>query len=419
MITKIETYLFYSLFFVIPFNLGKHIIFSWNYYGGFLVDYTIPTIYLQDIIISFLLALWVYRTFRHGLTFKDLGWNSRLIFIFIFVFLLGSMTSINVYSTFYSLLRLLGYGLFAFYIAYNISGYDYSVIVRLISFSVLFISLLAVGQWFKQGSVFNNYLLFGEQPYSYSTIGIVKENLFGKTVVPSYGTFRHPNVFGGFLSVVLVWIYAFAPSGKKTSSGKLFYTVIAVGIVALFLTMSLSSYFVFFFGIFIYKALKVWRVKRSVVMLVTLVLAGFISYYLFSNPAQYEDYPSFYRRAYLNQRSLESIKNNLWFGIGYNNSFYLSGNNYDYTYGFISPQPVHNIFLVTFVEGGIFAFLTLVTLFLYVLKTTSKLLFVTFAQFTLLGFSDHYLFTIHQGILLFWLTVGFHLAYTLGNVQQD
>jgi hypothetical protein len=55
-------------------------------------------------------------------------------------------------------------------------------ILNIFSLSLLLVSILGIAQFVQKGSVFDNYLVFGEQPYSSATYGVPKESFFGKGV---------------------------------------------------------------------------------------------------------------------------------------------------------------------------------------------------------------------------------------------
>ncbi len=418
--TKLERLLFFSLVFALPFNLGKHFIFNWNYVNGILVDYLIPTVYVQDIIITGLVILWVYKLLRTRIRLTDLGWHSRLLFLFLLAVFLSILVSINPAASLYAFARLILYVLFALYVAYNFDiENDLLLFMKVLTVSVFFIAVLAIVQWLKQGAVFNNYLFFGEQPYSYSTFGLAKESLFGRTVIPVYGTFKHPNVFGGFIAIVLLWIINFKGRFKDSKFRDFATATIVLGVLVLFLTFSLVAYLAFGIGVTLLILIRKLPIHRAYFLLLLLPFVLLSLSLPVVTREYFEENPSFYRRSQLHEFAQTSIKDRYMYGMGLNTGSQLSSNDVEFAYEVKLPQPVHNIFFLVFVEAGIFAVLFLILFFGLTLKTAPNLLFISFIQLILLGLFDHYLLTIHQGGLLLWLTVGIHLAYTLSNVQQS
>src|SRR4030042_5726157 len=95
-------------------------------------------------------------------------------------------------------------------------------------------------------------MLLAEPPFSFSTAGIIKENLFGFSVVPAYGLFKHPNILGGFLSVMLIWICYLVLYIKPATSfrRKIYIGALALGFLGLLSTFSVFSFVSTFLGLF-------------------------------------------------------------------------------------------------------------------------------------------------------------------------
>ena len=53
--------LFFVLALLLPVNLAKHFIYPGAYVDGILVDYLIPTLYLTDLLIAAIAALWLFE----------------------------------------------------------------------------------------------------------------------------------------------------------------------------------------------------------------------------------------------------------------------------------------------------------------------------------------------------------------------
>ena len=241
--SKVEAAIFSLVLLFLPVNLAKHFIFNFAYVDGILVDYLIPTIYLTDILIWGLLLSWLFRFFRckqyHG-TYRGTGRTSKLFvalgFGVIAVSGLSVFKALNQPVAVYKWLKLMEYILFAFYISKHINlKKDFSTIVKLLSIGVLLESVLAIAQWFNQGSIFG-FWFFGENRYTVSTPGIAILDFIGTRKARPYGTFPHPNVLGGYLAIVLPWIFYVGTKGIKEIKEKVFYFfTLGLGLVALFL----------------------------------------------------------------------------------------------------------------------------------------------------------------------------------------
>lgn len=409
MISKISKTLFYLVVLLLPINLGYHFVFLSSYVNGLLIDYLIPTLYVQDILVFLIIAFWFIDLFKQNIVVYDFGWVVRLLFVFIFTIFLSVLGSINQVSSIFAFLRLILYALFAVYIGYNFrikSDLKYFGAFTLIS--VFFLEIIAFGQWFSQGSVFDNYIFFGEQPYNYSTYGIIKESLFDKTVIPVYGLFRHPNVFGGFLSIVLPWILHLITRFKHRSTVIFSSVAFLLGIFVLFLTFSQVAYMTFLFGISYYAVIRYEKKKHLAKWFFLIFIA--LGIFSFTFPTLDSKVlsinTSFSKRAQLFEESLFKIRQRPFFGVGYSASTSVKSN------VFARVQPVHNIFMLILEEAGLFALFFFVIFIIFILyhQPKNSFIFISILQILMLGFFDHYIFTMHQTLLLFFIIIGFYIS---------
>lgn len=400
---RISTIILYTLIVFLPVNLGLHFIPGSSYIGGLVVDYLIPTLFVQDILVLlFVLAVFV----EEAKIFRARG-DSRVLAITLAglfgTILLSVLFSSNPLVSFVWFLRFFLYGVFAFLISARFKFKEiFPRSVHLLSFSILFLCFLGFFQFFKQGSVFNNYLFLGEQPYSFSTKNINKESLFGFTVVPPYGLFRHPNILGGFLCVTLLWVFS------KLFEAKFYTVVFVLGTVLLLLTFSLFSALFFALGIALFFLKD--RKKFSTLLVVTVLVVLVSSVLAFAlAPDFFSEDPSFRRREVLLSTSYKMLPGSFLFGVGPGNSVAEMSSLLPYTLGAKFLQPVHNIFVLLLLESGIFVlafFLVLLGLTLKKALEEKPLLAISLVQIIALGCFDHYFLTIHQPLLLLWFLIG-------------
>lgn len=398
---KFEKSLFYLLVLFLPVNLAKHFFLPFVYVDGILVDYLIPTIYLTDVLLLLLLFLWLFKSwksFRYHGTYRG---TAGVMVLLVVVSLFSVFNALNQPAAFYKWLKLLEYVLFSFYVAKNVDvKRDWSTIVKLLSVGVLFESSLAIMQWFNQGSIFG-FWFFGENVYTVSTPGIALLEFAAVKKVRPYGTFPHPNVLGGYLAVLLPWIFYEGVKGVKGIKGmKMSALTLLLGLFALYFSFSRSAWVVGVLGLVLTLLLS----HNSHFPSLKSHLSNLTS------PVSLLTSLSYLRRAELNWISLEMVKDNPIFGVGLNNFTVRMGE-----YGRVSGrtlflQPVHNIYLLIAAEIGLIGFFVflglLFSLFRLLLKTKNYLLLISLAQIVLLGLTDHYLWTIQQTSLLFWLVVG-------------
>ena len=399
----------------LPVNLAKHFFFDFCYVDGILVDYLIPTVYLTDILIWGLLGFWVFRNFRNlslGLDDSRIVNSLAVRTAKLFLLAVALISGLSVFqatnqpAAVYRWLKLVEYILFAFYVSKNIDlKKDFFTIVKLMSIGVLFESILAITQWFKQGSIFG-YWFFGENKYTVSTPGIAILDFTGIRKARPYGTFPHPNVLGGYLAVVLPWIFYTGIRGVKRIKEKGFYfSTLILGLVALFLSFSRSAWAVGGLGLL------------GVLGLVLRIDFRSNSSLLLFNPIPILlNSLSFLRRAELNWIALQMIKDKPLLGVGLNN-FTVRMSEYGEVSGWTRfLQPVHNVYFLLAAEIGLIG----LGLFLYLLFSSFKflassfrtsrfhqLLLISMIQIVLLCFVDHYFWTLQQTSLLFFLLVGF------------
>lgn len=345
--------IFYLLLFLLPSNLAKHFILPSSYVGGNLVDYLIPAVYLTDILIVLLLI------------FKPIKTIPKPIVVFLICLLPSVIGAASPLPAIYKWLKFLEMGLLAAWVK------EYRPpVAKTLAAAVIFQSLLALGQWFNQGSIFG-YWFLGEQPYTTATPGIDKITWWdGSVKVPPLGTTPHPNVLAGFLVVAL--------QGLSFASAKV--SPYWIALVPLFLTFSLSGWLAFIIS-------KKWLVVPALLLLL-----------LFGPKLNFlAPESSFSRRNQLTQMALAMFQDKPLTGVGLNNfTAVMDG------YGYVPAatrwlQPVHNIYLLLLAETGLVGVIGWAYL-LAKTRLSKPLLLLLF-----LGLFDHWPLTLQQGLLLFFL----------------
>jgi len=421
--------LFYLLVFLIPCNLAKHWPQNWSYVSGILVDYLIPTLYLTDILILFLLSTWLLETINSKFKAKNekqqFKTKNYKIFYLLSALLLFTIYYLlftkNPWAAFYKLIKLAEFSLFIFWIRHKgifLNKYHLKITLCL---SVIWQSILAIMQWFKQGSVFG-YLNFGEQPYSSATLGIKKISFFGQVKVLPMGTFPHPNVLAGFLIVSLIIILSTGVGKPKSVITKL---ALILGISALVLSFSFPSWLAFL-GFIICHYVKAGPLHRGQItgvfvkagplhwrFLLAALIAGLMVVLTFVYGLKTIDPASFWVRIKLVEIAFKMWLFSPLMGVGLNNfivrleEFGLIPLNYRFL------QPVHNIFLLVLSETGIVGFgvmgYGLWVMVKKILKEKNSSLLFAFLSLLFLGLFDHYWLTIQQGLFMLSFVLGLSL----------
>jgi hypothetical protein len=242
---------------------------------------------------------------------------------------------------------------------------------------------------FVRGTSLGVYFL-GESEISSGMVGSSFIDIQGELFLRSYGTFPHPNVLAGwYLFTILLTLFLYSKSKNKV-----FLLTTGISAILLIFTFSRVSLLLLLLIplIFIFKERKLFSFTS-------------LLYYRFLNIFNQGD-NSLSDRIELIKVNVEIFKENILLGTGLGNSLRFYSENIPFTQGGkLLLQPVHNIWILNFVELGILlGIYYLYILFRYFVKgiklngiSISILLFIF-----LIGMFDHYLFTLPQGnIILF------------------
>lgn len=297
---------------------------------------------------------------------------------------------------------------------------------------ILFLSgilqtFIAFWQFIWQKSI--GLFWLGESHISPQILGVAKIELENQKLIRAYGTFPHSNLLATFLFFTLVsGIYLFFNSSKNRQLYFLGSLWILLGI---FLSFSRSSWlitFLFLTIIFFKKNYLLYENSSNFFSssfqkifswkfcLLFLFILFFILNPLTKNRLclDCQNDRSFSLRKIYTQNAQENIKENFLFGLGLGNfSLNLSKNNPRELHSW-EIQPVHNLYLLAGSEVGFLGIIFFGIIFyeLFFKKNNFQNLFLwSFGSFLLLGFFDHYFWTLPQGQLLFFLALAF-FAYS-------
>jgi len=302
-----------------------------------------------------------------------------------------------------------------------------------LSIGVIYSSLIAILEFIFQKSIGGILWWLGERTFYAGTPGIALTYIRGRLFLRPYTIFPHPNVFGGYLSIILPLIFYLLATFKNKKKDFLFlffFVSFVFGLWGLILSFSKAAWTVAVFGFTLVILVK--SREKKILRLIkifykkNLFLIAFYLLFLFSlvfplilAKTGVVGQTSVLERASLIQGAMKSISSYPLFGLGLNNSIikqWLFLPTISELYVF---QPVHNIFLLIWSELGLVGFLIFVTFLSIALIKSQKQTMVTIAIVSLmvLGFFDHYLFTLQQGQLLFTLLVSLGM-YKRYNEKQ-
>jgi len=191
---KVEKFVFFFLVLFLPTQLGKHFWPEFSYVFGRRIDYLSPTIYLTDILIGILFLLNLKKNYEF-LKRNKLFACLIVLLSFFWVYFQGQQPGLLLYKW----LKLFE---FLFLIYWIRNKVDLKTVILPLNLSVLWTSLLAWAQFFKQRSL--GFWLLGERSFHMATPGIALGNWQGRLFLRPYAVFPHPNVLAGYFLVVFI-----------------------------------------------------------------------------------------------------------------------------------------------------------------------------------------------------------------------
>lgn len=418
MLHKLHKAVFFLIIFFLPFQVGLHFWPTFSYINGVRVDYLSPTLYLLDILI----VGWIVLNVRAVWEIRAVwGGSVRVVFL-----LLALSLAWNIFAAkspeahVFGIFKLGEFGLFGWLVARTFKKDYIPGFVRILSFSALVSSILAIWQFINQSSGGSIWYFLGERTFNVSTIGISTVNLEHQFLRP-YGAFPHPNILAFFLLITNVFVTCrFAQ--EKTSLIKivLLFSVL-ISTIGLILTFSrISILLTVCFLLYIIFT----NVKSKAKVLGLMGLVSLLGFVFFSNVFK----SGFLLRGIdfrleLLIQSFKIFLDSIYFGIGLNNFFIHQAP----IIKNISPilyQPPHNIFILTLLSLGLFGWwIVPVGMVRAVREVWARIkeskgeskdfyrstLFLLIAVIVV-GTFDHFFLTLEQGQIMFALILGLAFA---------
>jgi len=397
---KLHQKIFWLLVLLLPIQLGRHFWPDFSFVLGLKVDYLAPTVYLTDILVLAILVLWGWEQRCQFSINNFISWLKRnWWFIAVFTYLvLNAFLALNQGAAFYKLIKILEFVLLAYYLTKN--RYSLTHLYLPLSIAVVYSSLIALCQFFKQASLNGLFWWLGERTFDLTTPGIAKAVINGHLFLRSYATFSHPNALAGFLLIALILT---APFLKKAKFWSLGYGFLA-GLAIIF-SFSRSVWLV---GLLLLFVLLIKRIKKSKIFIPVLLLLV-LSFYLLTFSFNLSTEEAFSQRAQLMKASLLMVKDYPLSGVGLNNFIVRLPNYWSLTGFTYWLQPVHNFYLLIASETGLMGLI----IFLWFLFLTFKKLslkhyplLMALSAILFLGLVDHYWLTLQQNQLLLTFVLG-------------
>ena len=420
MFSQLEQFLFYFLFFAIPFQTRKILYHS----GWYFNEWQSVSVYASDLILLALFIFWAVNNRHRKPVINRYDY-------FLFGFLAAAAISVKNSSDFYIgaflWLKLAEFSLLYFYIkTYAILKFDFVKAVHVLLLGGLFQAIIAIGQFLKQGSL--GLILFGESTFGPDMTGIASFFVdSGEKVIRAYGITPHPNVLAAYLFLSIFAFYFLVIYSAKSSVIYWAYPVILSGFFFTFsrtiiflwaVGVSLIMAIIYFNGPFKRKFLDNEFLRAKIIKTVWLTAITCMFFVVFYQPeiasrltlSSKEE--AVQLRVFYNEESLKGGINLFGIGPGDFTGWLMEQNPNLPVYIY---QPVHNIYLLIYTEIGIVGF-GLFMLFLggllYEFIKKFKLREIKYHSFILItlsilfmGLFDHFLLTIQQGRFVFWLSL--------------
>ena len=397
---------------------------NWNFN-----EWQAISIYGTDILLLILFGFWFFRGAKLKIEKYD-----YFLFALVAVSAISIKNSSSFYLSAYNVLKLIEFIVFYFYIkSYAIYKFGFNRSLLALICGAVFQAIIAILQFFRQSDLGLRYL--GESVLRKDLTGVASfYNLHGEKVIRAYGTTPHPNILASYLFLAMfafyfVYLYFHIYHQNKIYNPKLDYFLLGsypILLLALFFTFARVIIFLWFAG-FVIRTFFVLskkdfrsifsrglnRIKLTKILIVgTMVVVLFSVFYwpeAVSRIKMSSDEEAVQLRIFYNKESLKSLN---WFGFGAGNFVNwlmvkdpnLSRNLY---------QPVHNIYLLIYSETGILGIAAFILFLIFLIKDFSvrtKMekfyhysFLIMFLSFLFVGLFDHFLWTLQQGRLVFWL----------------
>lgn len=390
---KIYVFLICLIIFLVPSNLFFKIDISSAYVNGLLVDYLIPKFYASDIPIILLLSLWLIEVIRNKQKIVTKTSNLFLANILISLVIIRQIFTPYPLAAVWYLLKIIEIGFFGWFLTTHNKILHKPIIYFTVVFTTLFQSSLAIWQFLTQKSLLG-FSFLGE-PNLANSIGLAKDMWWHTGRVLPYATTAHPNILGGVLAILSLFLIS-----KKRYKILTLITVL-LATITIILTQSISAGLTFLFGLIIINRkkinLKLFAFIGVLLFIITPLLINLVS-------KELNQIDSFTRRSYLQNSAIKIFLDNPISGIGLN-QFTAKVEEYSDSKEIVRfIQPVHHLGLLWIAETGL---LGILFLWILIKKINTKRVILPLLILLPIATLDHYLLTQQTGLLLatFFITV--------------
>jgi len=383
-----EKSLFFLVVIFLPTQLGAHFWPEFTYIYALKIDYLAPVIRFWDLLIIILWLLFILRQTKTRLW--QINWFGLNIGLLFLITQLLSLLFIDNWLVATS--RLSSYLTALLFGVYIISNQWCLKILRSgLLVSLIVTSTLAILQVIFERS-FSLWFL-GERSFDIYTPAIAKFNFYGIEILRPYAYFPHPNVLAGFLLISSGLVYLLGGVSQLKKAG------IVILVAGFFCFSRVITGLAICVGIYHYLVKK----KISPLVLIAAIILLPVIYVRFESIFHYDSL-SLTRRNELNEIAITIWQQNPLFGVGLNQFIPTMSLSDAIQFPVRFLQPVHNIYLLQLSETGLIGLSGLFGLIGSVvfglIRTKDYLYILLWLVVLVIGFFDHYLLTIPQGLRL-------------------
>ncbi len=425
---KIEQFLFYLLIFSIPFET-RLIVKQWTYQFN---EWASVFLYGTDILIGFLFLFWLMRIMRGE---KEPQWRkSDYALAGFFIISIFSLSRALIFKLgLYQMAKLAEF-IFLYRYIVSASGKILNIrkILAVLIASGLFQAFIAIVQYLKQSEIGLKFL--GETVLRPDMPAVAVIIADGGKFLRSYGTTLHPNVLAAFLFLAVYSFYFLYFYKGDIGMGIKLIPVYIFLIFGFLFTFSRIIIFLWLLGAIIHGGFLFFKksfrslLKKAasrmifIITVTCLILAVFaflfypqvVSRMRLSSADQAVN-----MRIWYTQKGIETLKKNM-LGVGIGNFVpFLMKSQQDLP--FWQYQPIHNVYLLIASETGLLGLAIFLLFLLLAIKEYISAvefrkfyhysLFLIFISFLIIGFFDHFIWTLQVGRLMFWLTLSILAAH--------
>lgn len=412
----ILTFLLKVFLFILPWQTIW--IYQESFFGNYKNQFTTLGFYFSEILLWVIVALfmvWYYRKYRsQKLRSKKFKLsNDRIFILFILLFLIycfvSSFWALDFAVAWQQALRIMG--MFLFFFVLYLGPVNKKEIYKWIILGSILPIFLGLYQFIFQFTFSNKYLGLSVHPIWEAGSSVVVGS-FGR-LLRAYGSFAHPNIFAGYLFIVLLASFLFF--GKKEKTNLIYYIFFGLLMISMFFTFSRSALLAVILLIFCFLF---YSVKNKSKTMGKVSVFNFILFFvlLFSlwpvfqsrlSSGSVNEIQSIEERTSGIKEAFDIWSQDKWFGVGIGN-YTLALWHLDKWQPSWQYQPVHNVALLFLVELGLVGILLfiliIISFFVYyssIVNKRSLLWFVLFLiSFLVLMIFDHYLWSFYIGLLL-------------------